>query len=71
VVLPVTLVALQALHQRIVEHLDVTRGDPDLARQDDRGVQADDVVAAGDHRPPPLPLDVLLQLHTQRSVVPG
>ena len=70
VVLPVPLVAVQALDQRVVEHLDVTRGHPHLARQDDRAVQADDVVAAGDHRPPPLALDVLLELDAQRAVVP-
>jgi len=32
---------------------------------------ADHVVAAGDHRAPPLALDVLLQLHPERAVVPG
>ena len=47
VVLPVPLVAVQTLDQRIVEDLDVARGHPHLARQDDRGVQADDIVAAG------------------------
>ena len=71
VILPVALVAVQAFHQRIVEHLDVAGGHPDLAGQDDRAVQADDVVTAGDDRAPPLPLDVLLQLDTQRAVVPG
>src|SRR3712207_7041087 len=47
--------------QRVVEHTDVTRRDPHLAGQDHRAVEADDVVAAGDHRLPPLPLDVLLE----------
>ncbi len=70
VVLPMPLVAVQALDERVVEHLDVTGGHPHLARQDDRAVEADDVVAAGDHRPPPLPLDVLLELDAQRAVVP-
>ena len=70
VILPMTLVAVQALDQRVVEHLDVPGGHPHLARQDDRAVQADDVVAAGDHRPPPLPLDVLLELDAERAVVP-
>ena len=44
--------------------------DPHLARQDHRAVEADDVLAAGDHRLPPLPLDVLLELHAERAVVP-
>jgi hypothetical protein len=48
----------------------MARGHPDLARQDHRGVQADDVVPALDDGPPPLPLDVLLELDTQRPVVP-
>ena len=71
VVLPVAPMALQTFDERIVEHLDVAGGHPHLPRQDDRGVQADDVVASGDHRPPPLPLDVLLQFHAQRPVIPG
>ena len=71
VVLAMALVALQTLHQRVVEHLDVPGGHPDLARQDDRAVQSDDVVAPGDHRAPPLPLDVLLEFDPQRPVVPG
>ena len=66
----IALVGDQRLDQRVVEDLDVPGGHPHLARQDDRGVQADDVVAAGDHRAPPLPLDVLLELHAQRPVVP-
>src|SRR6202012_5743103 len=37
---------------------------------DDRRIEPDNVVTAGDHRPPPLPLDVLLELHAQRAVVP-
>ena len=59
VVLAVPLVAVQALDERVVEHLDVAGGHPPRG-QDDRAVQADDVVTAGDHRFPPLPFDVLL-----------
>ena len=70
VVLTMPLVTVQALDQRIVEHLDMARGHPHLAGQDDRAVDADDVVAAGNHRLPPLPLDVLLELNAQRAVVP-
>jgi hypothetical protein len=70
VVGPEPLVAALALGERVGEGTDVTRGDPDLARQDDRGVEADDVLAGVDHRTPPLALDVLLELDTERPVVP-
>ena len=46
----VALVGDQRLDQRVVEHLDVPGGHPHLPRQDDRRVESDDVVAAGDHR---------------------
>lgn len=67
----VALVGDQRLDQRVVEDLDMAGRHPHLAGQDDRRIQADDVLAAGDHRAPPLPLDVLLELHAQRAVVPG
>ena len=66
----VALVAVGALDQRVVEGLEVAGRDPDLAREDHRRVEADDVLAAGDHRLPPLPLDVLLELDAQGAVVP-
>jgi hypothetical protein len=65
-----TLVAREALGERVVEDADVAGGHPHLAREDDRGVEADHVVARGDHVPPPLALDVLLELDAQRTVVP-
>ena len=71
VVDPEALVAAQALGERVGELADVARGDPRLAGQDDRGVQADDVLAGGHHRAPPLAPDVLLELDTERPVVPG
>ena len=43
---------------------------PHLASQDDRGVDADHVVALAHHRLPPLSLDVLFQLDAERAVVP-
>ena len=67
----VTLVGVQGLHERVGEGADVARGNPGLARQDDRGVQPDDVVAGADHGLPPLARDVLLELDAQRPVVPG
>ena len=60
----------RALDERVAEVGDVAGGDPDLGRHDDARVQADDVVALLDHRPPPGPLDVVLQLHAQWPVVP-
>ena len=62
--------ARAALHQRIAERADVARRDPDLGVHQDPCVEADDVVALLDHRSPPRPLDVVLQLHAQRPVVP-
>src|SRR5947209_7375506 len=56
--------------RRAVERADMAGRDPDLAGQDHRAVEADDVLTAGDHELPPLPLDVLLELHAQRAVVP-
>ena len=65
------LVAGLALGQRVGERVDVAAGLPHLARQDDRGVEPDHVVALLHHRLPPLALDVLLELDAQRAVVPG
>ena len=70
VVLAMPVVAAQALHQRVVEDLDVAGGHPHRPRQDDRRVEPHHVVATGDHSAPPLPLDVLLELHAQRTVIP-
>src|SRR6185312_14022777 len=68
---PESLVAALALDQRVVKGLHMPGGDPYLARQDHRGVQADDVVPAGDHGAPPLAFDVLLEFDAQWAVVPG
>ena len=65
------LVAAGALGERVDELVDVTRGLPDLAGQDDGRVEADDVVALLDHGAPPLAADVVLELHAQRAIVPG
>ena len=69
-VLTGALVAVEALDEGVGEGLDVARGYPHLARKDDGGVQANDVGAAADHGVPPGALDVFLQLHAQRPVVP-
>ena len=48
----------------------MARRDPDLRVHEDAGVEPDDVLALLDHRPPPRPLDVVLQLDAERAVVP-
>src|SRR5206468_1836463 len=65
------LVARLAFDERIDESLDVAGGFPHLTREDDAGIEADDVVATLHHRAPPFALDVVLQLDTERPVVPG
>ncbi len=59
-----------AVHQRVVEVHHVAGRLPDLGVHDDGAVQADDVVALADDVVPPGVLDVALQLHAQRAVVP-
>ena len=51
VVLPETLVALAALHQRVAEIFDVAAGFPGAGVHQDGGVQPHHVVAPGDDRP--------------------
>lgn len=65
-----TLVAAGALHERVRENLYVTGCFPDFTRKNDRGVQADHIVAALNHEVPPLLLDVLLEGNAQGAVVP-
>ena len=67
----VPLVAGGALGERVGESGDVAGGDPDLGGQDHGRVDTDDVLARRDHVAPPLALDVLLELDTERPVVPG
>ncbi len=66
----IALVGVQRLDERVAEDLDVAGRLPHAAGQDHRGVEAHDVVAAVDHGLPPLALDVLLQRHAERPVVP-
>ena len=65
------LVAGLALGQRVGERVDVAAGLPGLARQDDeesRPTMSSRICTIG---LPPLALDVLLELHAERAVVPG
>src|SRR5579875_1241884 len=65
------VVAGRALGQRVRELGDVPARLPDLPGENHAGVEAHDVVALGHHRAPPQALDVVLQLHAERPVVPG
>ena len=69
VVLAEALVAVGALDQRVGERLQVPGGLPDPRGHDDGRVLADHVVAQLHDRAPPGPLDVVLQLDPERTVV--
>ena len=64
------LVAVQTLHQRIVENGHVAGRDPHRSRQDDGGVDAHHVATGDDHGTPPFALDIVLQRHAERTVIP-
>ena len=65
------LAAGLAVHQRVGEPGQVTGGLPHARVLEDRRVQGDDVVALGEHRAPPLALDVALQQDAVVAVVVG
>ena len=65
------LLAVAAVDQRIGEGGDVAARLPHLRRHEDGGVETDDVVAQLHHGPPPGVLDVALEEHAERPVVPG
>jgi hypothetical protein len=67
---PVALVAVQALDERIGEHIEVPGRPPHLGREDHGRVDPHNVVAGLHHRLPPLAADVLLQFDAERTVVP-
>ena len=59
----VALPARPAVHQRVGEARQMARGLPHARVLQDRRVDRHDVVALGDHRAPPLVLDVRLEQH--------
>ena len=67
---PEPLLAVAAVDERVGERGDVAARLPDLGRHEDRRVEADDVVAQLHHRPPPGVLDVALEQHAERPVIP-
>ena len=70
-VCPETLAAFLAVYQRVHEGLLVAGVLPHQPVHDDGGVQPLHVLPAVDHALPPGLLDVVLQLHPQRAVIPG
>jgi len=68
-ILAVTGVAVGAVDERVREVGEVTARLPDLGWGEDRGVEADHVVAVLDHRAPPGILDVAQQQDPERAVV--
>ena len=71
VLAPAPLALAEALDERVAEAAEVTRRLPDPGVLDDRRVDRDDVVAIGEHRPPPLVLDVVLEQDAVVAVVVG
>ena len=70
VILTQTLVAGQALNQRVGEGRHVTGRLPHRTRQNNGGIQANHVRTRADETLPPLLTDVFLQLCTEGAVVP-
>ena len=70
VILTQTLVARQALNQRVGEGRHVAGCLPHRTRQNNRGVQANHVRTGADETLPPLLTDVFLQLRPEGAVVP-
>ena len=64
------LVGERALSHHVGKGIDMPAGLPDRGMHDDRGVEADDVIAVARHGAPPGVAQISLQLGTQRAVVP-
>src|SRR5262249_55874125 len=65
------LPAVAAVDERIREGGDMAARLPALGRHEDRRVETDDVVTQLHHRAPPRVLDVALEQHAERPVIPG
>ena len=66
-----TLLGHLAVHQGVGKTGGVARCAPNFGAHDDAGVDADDVLAGGDHVPPPLAHQIALQFGAQGTVVIG
>ena len=64
------LVALFAVHQRVVEAAHMPGCNPGFRVHQDGAVQADVIAALGDEFAPPGFFDVVLELDAQRAVIP-
>ncbi len=65
-----TLVALLAVHQRIVEPAHMPGRDPGFRVHENGAVQTDVIAALGDEFAPPCPFDIVFELDAQRAVIP-
>ena len=65
-----TFVGDRALAHHVGEGVDVAAGLPDGRMHDDRGIEADDIVAVAGHRAPPGVAEVALQFRAERAVIP-
>ena len=68
---PVPHFAGFAVDERVIEGVDVARSHPDLRIHQNGGVLSHVVGALLNKLLPPGPLDVVFQLHTQGTVIPG
>src|SRR6266404_8259020 len=60
----------QTVHHQVAEGARVAAGFPDFRVHDDRGVQANNVIAQLRHRAPPRFLDIPFELRAQGAVIP-
>ena len=66
----VALLGFAAIDHRVAEPADVSRRFPDLGIHDDRAIETDHVVSHHHVIAPPCVLDVSLEFHSKRAVVP-
>ena len=59
-----------AINQRVCETFDVAASPPYVRVHKDGGVETNHIVSTPDERAPPVLLDIALEFHTQRAVVP-
>jgi len=67
---PIPLLRQHALHQRIRKGIHMPARFPHGGVHQNRAIEADDVVAHLRHAFPPVVLQVALQLHAERAVIP-
>ena len=60
----------ETIDHRVCESGSMAAGLPDFGVHDDRGFEADDIIAALRHGAPPEILDVAFKLRAERAVIP-